>query len=86
MPHGSCKSALKSQSLKDFKFQFLVFFFYRMHYNVMLKSIEVNGHSLQIGAHLNGTSQLSGTIFDSGTTLAYVPQSIYQEFLEEVLQ
>ena len=52
----------------------------------MLKSIEVNGHSLQIGAHLNGTSQLSGTIFDSGTTLAYVPQSIYQEFLEEVLQ
>jgi hypothetical protein len=57
-----------------------------MHYSVLLKSINVSDRSLQIGSHLKGTGQVNGTVFDSGTTLAYLPQPVYQDLLEEVVE
>lgn len=57
----------------------------QLHYNVNLMSIEVRGRSLKMETPSNGNGQLAGTIFDSGTTLAYIAESSYLALLQEIL-
>lgn len=54
---------------------------YRMHYNVMLMGMDVDGASLDLPPSIirNG-----GTIVDSGTTLAYFPKVLYDSLIETV--
>lgn len=55
----------------------------RAHYNVVLKSIDVGGQTLSLPVSLFG-SGTGGTIVDSGTTLAYLPSTVYQQVLDQV--
>lgn len=55
------------------------------HYNVIMKSVEVGGDSLDLPTDLFATGSQRGTIIDSGTTLAYLPDEIYQPLMEKVM-
>ncbi|RDY07829.1 Aspartic proteinase-like protein 2, partial [Mucuna pruriens] len=55
------------------------------HYNVVLKDMEVGGEALQLPMDIFDSTNGRGTIIDSGTTLAYLPASIYDQVLEKVL-
>lgn len=57
---------------------------FRPHYNVNLLSISVNGQSLPIDPSVFSTSGKSGTIIDSGTTLAYLAEDAYDPFVSAV--
>ncbi|KAM0935782.1 putative nepenthesin [Dioscorea sansibarensis] len=48
------------------------------HYNVNLKAIEVGGSFLTLPTDLFETGEKKGTIIDSGTTLAYLPETAYK--------
>ncbi|KQJ99477.1 aspartic proteinase-like protein 2 isoform X2 [Brachypodium distachyon] len=55
------------------------------HYNVVLKTIDVGGSTLQLPTNIfdiGGGSR--GTIIDSGTTLAYLPEVVYKAVLSAV--
>lgn len=57
------------------------------HYNVNLQSISMNGANLNIPPSAFGTSNNNpntGTIFDSGTTLAYIVDEAYDAFLSQL--
>ncbi|KAL0418271.1 UNVERIFIED_CONTAM: Aspartic proteinase-like protein 2 [Sesamum radiatum] len=56
------------------------------HYNVNLQSIAVNGQTLAIDSSVFATSDNSGTIFDSGTTLAYLAEGAYDPFVNAIQQ
>ena len=49
---------------------------YRPHYNVNLKSINVNGVSTVVNSEVSSDGS-TGTIIDSGTTLAYFSDDVY---------
>ena len=49
---------------------------YRPHYNVNLKSINVNGVSTLVNSEVSSDGS-TGTIIDSGTTLAYFSDDVY---------
>ncbi|KAL8130106.1 hypothetical protein V2J09_019261 [Rumex salicifolius] len=51
------------------------------HYNVYMESISVNGQFLPIDSSAFDTSSNTGTIIDSGTTLAYLAEAAYTPFL-----
>ncbi|KAL1194901.1 Aspartic proteinase 39 [Cardamine amara subsp. amara] len=53
----------------------------QMHYNVMLMDMDVDGAPLVLPPSIirNG-----GTIIDSGTTLAYLPQTLYDSLIETI--
>lgn len=55
------------------------------HYNVNLKSIDVGGTSLQIPTNLFAAGDNTGTIIDSGTTLAYLPDAAYKQLMNAIL-
>lgn len=56
----------------------------RAHYNAALKSIEVGSNTLPLALDaFNGQGQ-GGTIIDSGTTLAYLPDEIYTPLINQV--
>ncbi|CAJ1823347.1 unnamed protein product [Sphenostylis stenocarpa] len=55
------------------------------HYNVILKDLEVGGDSVQLPTDIFDSTNGRGTIIDSGTTLAYLPSSVYDQILEKVL-
>ncbi|XVE62161.1 hypothetical protein DITRI_Ditri06bG0096200 [Diplodiscus trichospermus] len=55
------------------------------HYNVVLKAIEVGEAPLQLPTDIFGNADQKGTIVDSGTTLAYLPSSIYEPLMTKVL-
>ncbi|EFJ08415.1 hypothetical protein SELMODRAFT_131679 [Selaginella moellendorffii] len=57
---------------------------YMSHYNVVLQSISVNNANLTIDPKLFSNDVMQGTIFDSGTTLAYLPDEAYQAFTQAV--
>lgn len=57
----------------------------QLHYNVNLRSIEVKGQAIQLDKPPNGSGEFTGTIFDSGTTLAYIPESSYLDLLQQIL-
>ncbi|GAB4824799.1 hypothetical protein Ancab_007669 [Ancistrocladus abbreviatus] len=54
------------------------------HYNLNLQSISVDGQILSINSSAFTTSSNSGTIVDSGTTLAYLAQSAYDPFVNAI--
>ncbi|KAF2614071.1 hypothetical protein F2Q70_00011988 [Brassica cretica] len=52
-----------------------------MHYNVMLMEMDVDGASLDLPPSI---VRKGGTIIDSGTTLAYLPQALYDSLIETI--
>ncbi|KAK7245023.1 hypothetical protein RIF29_39853 [Crotalaria pallida] len=54
------------------------------HYNLNLESIAVNGQLLSIDPAVFATADNSGTIVDSGTTLAYLVQDAYDPFINAI--
>jgi hypothetical protein len=59
-------------------------FLTRPHYNVNLKSIDVDGTTLQLPAHVFQTGDKKGTIIDSGTTLTYLPELVFRTMMQAV--
>jgi hypothetical protein len=57
---------------------------YRPHYNVNLKSIAVNGKNIPIDSSLWTAQNARGTIIDSGTTLSYFADGIYDQIVNAV--
>ena len=51
---------------------------------MVLKGIEVAGDPIQLPTDIFDSTSGRGTIIDSGTTLAYLPVSIYDQLLEKV--
>lgn len=49
-----------------------------------MKSIEVDGAPLDIPTYTFDTGSSKGTIVDSGTTLAYLPDAIYDPLMNKV--
>ncbi|XP_071716056.1 aspartic proteinase 36-like [Rutidosis leptorrhynchoides] len=54
------------------------------HYNVELKTIEVGGDILQLPTDIFDVGEKRGTIIDSGTTLAYLPDLVYKQVLQKI--
>ena len=57
---------------------------WRPHYNVNLEAIDVGGTTLQLPTNIFDIGESKGTIIDSGTTLAYLPEVVYKAILSEV--
>ncbi|KAA8538850.1 hypothetical protein F0562_025542 [Nyssa sinensis] len=55
------------------------------HYNVIMKAIEVGGDVLQLPTDVFDTEAGKGTIIDSGTTLAYLPQEVFTPLMTKVM-
>lgn len=55
----------------------------RNHYNVGLQNIAVEGTNVTTAASFD-LSTTGGVIFDSGTTLTYLVQPAYEEFISGV--
>ncbi|XP_074561791.1 aspartic proteinase 36-like [Curcuma longa] len=55
------------------------------HYNVYLESIAVNDQTLAIDQSAFTTTNLQGTIVDSGTTLVYLAEQIYVTLVNAML-
>jgi len=53
---------------------------------VNLKSVDVDGTTLQLPAHIFETGDKKGTIIDSGTTLTYLPELVFKEVMLAVRQ
>ncbi|KAG1347500.1 aspartic proteinase-like protein 2 [Cocos nucifera] len=59
--------------------------FLRVHYNLNLESIAVNGQTVPINSSVFTTSSTQGTIVDSGTTLAYLAEEAYDPFVNAIV-
>lgn len=57
---------------------------FRVHYNVILKGMDVDGEPIDLPPSLASSDGNGGTIIDSGTTLAYLPQNLYNSLIEKV--
>ncbi|WCJ38857.1 Eukaryotic aspartyl protease family protein [Euphorbia peplus] len=55
------------------------------HYNVVMREIEVDGDVLDLPSDVFDSSERKGTIVDSGTTLAYLPNSVYETLMAKIL-
>ncbi|XP_043720644.1 aspartic proteinase 36-like isoform X1 [Telopea speciosissima] len=55
------------------------------HYNVNMQSVEVGGTVLQLPTDVFDTGSQKGTIIDSGTTLAYLAEAIYEPMMNAIL-
>ncbi|XP_057515464.1 aspartic proteinase 36-like isoform X2 [Amaranthus tricolor] len=53
------------------------------HYNIIMKSIEVDGQALELYSDSSGSDR--GAIIDSGTTLAYLPDDAYDKIVDTIL-
>lgn len=56
----------------------------RPHYNVNMTAVAVGHDFLNLSANVFGVGDEKGTIIDSGTTLAYLPQVIYDPLIRKV--
>ncbi|KAG7029946.1 Aspartic proteinase-like protein 2 [Cucurbita argyrosperma subsp. argyrosperma] len=56
----------------------------RAHYNVFMKAIEVGNEVLNLPTDVFDTDLKKGTIIDSGTTLAYLPDVIYEPLIAKI--
>lgn len=63
---------------------YLVLKYCRPHYNVILKSIQVGGEFLKLPTDIYETGDNQGTILDSGTTLAYLPEEAFKALMNAV--
>lgn len=57
---------------------------YRPHYNLNQEGIAINGQNLPIDSSLFATSNKQGPIVDSGTTLTYLLDEVYDGFVSAV--
>ncbi|KAI3873230.1 hypothetical protein MKX03_031700 [Papaver bracteatum] len=55
------------------------------HYTVNLKSIEVGKATLQLPKDVFRTGDRRGTIIDSGTTLSYLPDVVYEPMVSAII-
>lgn len=55
------------------------------HYNVIMKAIEVDGAPLEIPTDSFDIGSSRGTIVDSGTTLAYLPSTVYDSLKRKMM-
>ncbi|CAN8232699.1 unnamed protein product [Cochlearia groenlandica] len=58
----------------------------QVHYNVILKGIDVDGEPVALPPSLASSSGHGGTIIDSGTTLAYLPETLYNSLIEKIIK
>lgn len=49
-----------------------------------MKAVEVGGYFLNLPTDMFGVGDNKGTIIDSGTTLAYLPEVVYNQLLIKV--
>ncbi|CAA7041801.1 unnamed protein product [Microthlaspi erraticum] len=56
----------------------------QVHYNVILKGIDVDGDAVDLPPSLASFGGNGGTIIDSGTTLAYLPENLYKAVLDKI--
>lgn len=54
------------------------------HYNVYMKEIEVGDTVLELPTDVFDSGDRRGTIIDSGTTLAYLPEVVYDSMMNEI--
>ncbi|VVA14031.1 PREDICTED: aspartic [Prunus dulcis] len=54
------------------------------HYNVAMEAVEVGGDVVQLPTDIFDTGDKEGTIIDSGTTLAYLPEEVYQPVMSKI--
>jgi hypothetical protein len=54
------------------------------HYNVNLEGISVGGATLQLPTNTFDSGENKGTIIDSGTTLAYLPEEVHKTLMAAV--
>lgn len=57
---------------------------YRPHYNVNMKAVQVGLSFLNISTDVFEAGDRQGTIIDSGTTLAYLPDVVYEPLVSKV--
>ncbi|XP_068657786.1 aspartic proteinase 36 [Aristolochia californica] len=57
----------------------------QQHYNVNMKAIEVGGTVLRFPTDVFDTGDWSGTIIDSGTTLAYLPETVFTPLINAIM-
>ncbi|KAF6162297.1 hypothetical protein GIB67_008426 [Kingdonia uniflora] len=57
----------------------------QQHYNVNLKAVEVGKTVLDLPSDVFETGDRKGTIIDSGTTLAYLPNAVYEPLMSAIL-
>lgn len=51
---------------------------------MVLKNIEVDGDILQLPSDIFDSGSGRGTVIDSGTTLAYLPDIVYDQLIPKV--
>jgi len=51
---------------------------------VVLKTIDVDGDTLQLPSDIFDSGNGRGTVIDSGTTLAYLPGLVYDQLMQKV--
>ncbi|KAF5745877.1 putative Aspartic proteinase Asp1 precursor [Tripterygium wilfordii] len=55
------------------------------HYNVVMKALEVGGDILDLPTDVFDSGDGKGTIIDSGTTLAYLPEVVYEALMTQII-
>ncbi|XP_076902943.1 aspartic proteinase 36-like [Bidens hawaiensis] len=55
------------------------------HYNIELKSIDVNGEEIKLPTSILDFIKKQKVVVDSGTTLAYFPDKIYNQLMEKIM-
>ncbi|KAK4273630.1 hypothetical protein QN277_021997 [Acacia crassicarpa] len=55
------------------------------HYNVVLKDIEVNKEFLQLSSGILDSGDDMASVIDSGTTLAYLPETVYEQLMDKIM-
>ncbi|KAL9260414.1 Aspartic proteinase 36-like protein, partial [Drosera capensis] len=58
---------------------------HQAHYNVIMKSIEVAGDVIEPSTDSTTSGSNSAAILDSGTTLAYLPDGVYDELMSKII-
>ncbi|MFS8007209.1 putative aspartic peptidase A1 family, aspartic peptidase domain superfamily, xylanase inhibitor [Helianthus anomalus] len=53
------------------------------HYNIKLKSIDVNGEDIKLPTSILDFIKKQAVVVDSGTTLAYFPDEVYNQLMEK---
>ncbi|XP_023739106.1 aspartic proteinase 36 [Lactuca sativa] len=57
----------------------------KTHYNIELKSIDVNGENIKLPTSIFDFMKNEGAVVDSGTTLAYFPDDVYKQLMEKIM-
>ncbi|XP_031270728.1 aspartic proteinase-like protein 2 isoform X1 [Pistacia vera] len=55
------------------------------HYSINMTAVQVGLHFLNLTTDVFGVGDRKGTIIDSGTTLAYLPQMIYEPLISNII-